>query len=192
MPRDIQLLKNVPPRPQPAGSLSLTGNVWDDMVGLLNKWNAQFRRPFPQDCIAEPLETWRKVATDDLDGRQMQMFSDQEYRIARDDFWGTSIWDLKDVNWSAIKNGCSSMLVPTKATSSAVGDVSFYYVREKVLGICFPALCWLLREDYTAEEIEAAWEHMPVLKIGKANRSGPGPGQKRKAHSDVGSWQRWY
>lgn len=67
------------------------------------------------------------------------------------------------------------MLVPTMARS-AVGDVFFHYVRE-VLAISFPAFCWMLRDDHTADEIETAWVYMPLVRPGKSNR-----GQhKRKA-----------
>ena len=104
------------------------------------------------------------------------------------DLRGTLLWDLDDVDWNSFKNWRdsfansppSSMLVP--CYSSAVGD-NFHYARA-VLGINFAALCWLLQHDYTADEIEDAWQHMPVIKPGKTNRGAPGGNRASK-------WKRW-
>ena len=187
-PLDLQLLKKVPPRPVPKsqrqGQLTLTGTVRYQMEGLLTKYNWQVRRPFPQHWNVNQLDTWQKVATNRLDTDQMDAASDKRYRIATPELYGTSVWHHGDVDWKAMGKTCSSLLVPTRpvsAASSAVGDVSFHYVREDVLGICFNALCWLLRHHHTAVEIEAAWQTMPIVRPGRPNRSDPAPGQKRKA-----------
>ena len=114
------------------------------------------------------LDTWRKVATESLDASQVENFAgrDCHYRVPFIQLRQTFVWQQQDVD---LPDVASSMLVPTitsAASSSAVGDVSFHIVRT-VSAISFPALCWLLRDCHTAEEIEQAWLHMPLVRPGK-------------------------
>lgn len=161
----LRLFDAVPPPPKPH---SARGSR-KDFVGLLVKYNWQFRRPFPQNCNAAQLDTWEKVPTHTLqaDGH-LEYLSSQFFEVPINEFKETCVWHQNDVNWNAIRTRCSSLSVPAKA-SSAVGGGSFHYIRE-VLAISFPALCWILRNSHTAEEIETAWQLMPIVRPGKSNR----------------------
>ena len=143
------------------------------MLGLVAKYNWQFRRPYPQRCNLlqlDKLDAWRPVATERLDASQVATFPGHQYHIDLREFRETFIWEQGDVDWTAAVGVPSSMLVPTTA--------GYQYVRE-VLAISFPSLCWLLRHHHTAEEFETAWLRMPLLRLGKSNRGGRG-GQKKK------------
>ena len=172
-----RLRESVPARPQSSTNapLTLTKVPRYGMLGLVAKYNWQYRRPFPHHCNME-LDAWRKVATKSLGAGQVAIFSGHQYRIGLGEFRETFIWQQENVDWTALRAAPSSMLVPTMAGSAASSGMSdsFHYVRQ-VLAISFPALCWALRDYHTAEEIETAWVHMPLLKAGKSNR-----GQKRK------------
>ena len=174
--RPRRLLDSVPSRPRrftgrplATPSFRLSQNSLGALLGLVAKYNWQFRRPYPQRCNVvqlDQLDAWRKVATKSLDASQVQIFSGQQYRIDSREFRETFIWQQEDVDWTAAVGAPSSMLVPA--------TVGFHYVRE-VSAMSFPSLCWLLRNHHTAEEIETAWLQMPLVKPGKSNR-----GQKKK------------
>ena len=141
------------------------------VLGLLAKYNWQFRRPYPHRGNVE-LDTWQKAPAKVLDAGQIELFSGREFRVATKEFRETSIWFQEDIDWPALTMP-SSMIVPTTDRSAppwAAGHPpTFYYIRQ-VSTISFPALCWLFRNDATAAAIEAAWLQMPIVKPGKANR----------------------
>ena len=174
-----RLLESVPRRPLATDGPSATAprlvdNPRGQMLGLLAKYNWQFRRPYPQRgnvLRLDQLDGWRPVATDRLDANQVQIFSGHQYHIDLREFRETFIWAQENVDWTAAVGAPSSMLVPT--------TVGYHYVRT-VTGICFPSLCWVLRRYHTAEEIETAWLHMPLLRPGKSNRGTQGRQKKGK------------
>ena len=75
------------------------------------------------------------------------------------------------------------MLVPVSlkhSPTSAVGEEQ-YYVRS-VTTVTFPALCYLLGEQFTAAEIEEVWLALPIVKPGKPNRGTTG-------HKKANKWK---
>ena len=63
--------------------------------------------------------------------------------------------------------------------TSAVGDDTSPRVAvRKVLAMCFPSLCCLLKDSFTANEINAAWLCMPLVRTAKGAR-GTWAGQQR-------------
>ena len=156
---------------RPLASVTLTDGPRFDLLGLLAKYNWQYRRPFPQYWNVK-LDAWRLMA----DGKEFDMFRGKDYHVRGNELQETSVWQKLNVDWEAWACSPSSMLVPTTTcapSSSAVGDsspVRQVYVR-RVVTINFPALCWLLRKNHSAAEVEEAWLRMPLVKCGKKNRS---------------------
>ena len=113
-----------------------------------------------------------------------------DYRVATEELRETSIWFQEDVDWPA-KTLPSSMIVPTKfgrpppwqRAPTEDPRPPFYYIR-KVVTTSFPALCWLLRDQDTAADIEAAWLDMPIVKPGRVNR-GVNSGTSNKRTRDA-------
>ena len=96
---------------------------------------------------------------------------------------GTQIWDQAD--WFAWEKAKSSMIVPMKDGASAVGDFG-----RTVVTTSFHALCWLLGDFHTADEIEEAWERMPLVKMarGKDKYRGVKGGRSSRSWSSR-SWE---
>ena len=150
------------------------------MLGLIAKYNWQFRRPYV--FLSERLkrlDVWRKVAHVDADTVAWMCGAPAMFRVGMDELRETWIWHLDDVDWKALEAAPSSMVVPSNKGSwvpwSAIGGTWHlqwhcrYYLR-RVLAITFPALCLLLAEEHTAEQIEAYWLQMPLVTVGKPNR----------------------
>ena len=176
-----RLLAAVSPRPETAVDDN-HNTPTNALLGLVDKYNWQFRRPYPQRSNVE-LDIWRKVPAKTLRAEQIDFFSDEEHSVDTNELRETSIWLQGDIDWPALWR-VSSMIVPAKDRSTPpwlVGNVNpiYYYVRQ-VLTISFPALCWLLRNHATADDIETAWLHMPIVKpVRQAKVSGTG--RKRNA-----------
>ena len=178
------LLDSVSQRPCLRRTLSSTGRAFThnpcyDMLGLLTKYNWEFRHPCPKKCIySSNLDVWHKVAEEKIDSDLLAHFSASQFQVDVEELRESPIWDKEDVDWTAWG---SSMIVPamdwTSASTSAIGDKCFYV--RKVLSINFPGLCCMLQKYHTADEIEEAWLHMPLVKRGKANR-GSSSGQRMK------------
>ena len=123
---NLRLFDAVPPPPQDrAGSRDRDESDprRRDFKQLLAKHNWEFRRPFPHHTDFRQLDKWRKVHTwwslhpDHLN------FLSGHFQAPVKELLETSIWNTNDVNWGVIGRFCSSMLVPTYA-SSAVRDWS--------------------------------------------------------------------
>ena len=187
-----RLLDSVPGRPL----ASTSSGVRCDMRGLLAKYNLEYRRPYPQHCNATALDSWRRMSKGDLDDERVRRFSTHPFHVSIVDFRGTALLHHgreRSVDWAAWRLSPSSMVVPLPAGGelSAVGGNDCF--ARKVVTINFPALCWLLRDDHSADEIELAWLCMPLVKRGKANRGSGGGWQKNRGSG--GGWQerrgRW-
>ena len=80
-----------------------------------------------------------------------------------------------DLDWDGWMNNPSSLVVPTKKTG-------IYFMRT-VVAIGFAALCLLLRDLNSAQEIEEAWLKMPIVKPRKTNRGTSSGDNKWKGDS---------
>ena len=130
------------------------------MLNLFDKHNLQYRRPVPYNAVG--WEKWLKVP------RPRRLLS-QGWHIEDKELKETSVWNLEGVAWTDWFEYPCSMVLPCKP--AAVGANGDYLVRE-VTTINFPALCWLLGDAFTAEEIEAAWFHMPLVHSGFGRHPG--------------------
>ena len=111
----------------------------------------------------------------------LDLYLGGHFDVDADDLEDTMIWENPDIDWKAWEKKPSSMLVPVvlkKPRTSAVGAGS-YYVRS-VTGVTFPGLCYLLGDQFTATQIEAAWLDLPLIKPGKKNRGKKGRKRSRQ------------
>jgi len=159
--RDMgRLLDDVPSRPTAWESRPLATNRRYEFLGLLAKYNLEYRRPFPQDRNARPLDLWHMRKGEAGQAELVDRMMAPDFRVP-DFAWETLSW--WDVKWDAPR---SSMLVPLK---SAFGDPPMAIFRE-VLGVPFPCFAFINRESFTAAQIEEAWQKLPILRRGKGTR----------------------
>ena len=179
-----KLLEDVPGRPSASCK---GGNAADDMLGLIAKFNWQYKRPTPNEFAL--VDTWAK-SRQALTPEHLQFFIySRNFDIDQDEFRHTHMWAEKEVDWNAWHSNAggdaalgawtgSSMLVPASLPSrSAVGERKYY--ERSVTTICFPAFCFLLRAHFTAVQISDAWLKLPLVMKGKKNRGSNGSGKKR-------------
>ena len=173
-----RLLDDVPERPSASEGRPLAASKRYEFLGLLAKYNLEYRRPYPQERNAMSLDRWHKM---DL-GRPLAAWAKTSiekmmapyFRVP--EYPQTLAW--WDVDWDA---EITSMMVPLK---SAVGDPPCALFRE-VLGTNFPCFSYINRKDFTAAQIEEAWVQLPVLRRGKMNR-GTNAGRQQ---GDRGRWR---
>ena len=174
------LLASVTPRPtstgQPLASTSRSDeDKRKDLLGLFNKYNLEYRRPYPQHRNMMRMDVWDSVPTPwtlaPSNKAAVALFASADFGVAQNDLRGTQIWDEEQTDWDAFGKVSSSMIVKMKdgassasSSSSAFGDIKTCLVRS-VVTTSFPALCWLLGDCYTADEIEEAWKRMPLVKL---------------------------
>ena len=177
-----RLLESIPRRPtllstgRPLASSNFSHNPCYDMLGLLLKYNLEFRRACPKKQIKSDLDVWSKVAEATMESDWFSFFTSAQFQVPVEELRESTIWDKTDVDWTA---WISSMIAPAwsgSSAASAIGDKCFYV--RKVLTISFPALCVMLQQFHTATEIEQAWLRMPLVKLRKANRGSAG-GRRR-------------
>ena len=109
-------------------------------------------------------------------------FLGDEWWISKLDWHWTGMWDSIVVDWDEWARTPSSMLHPkkhervTRSRSPAVGgrrcserQERHYFVRRPWV-VNFPAFVGLLGKEFTGTEIIEAWEKMPLVKPGRANR----------------------
>ena len=169
-----RLLENVPRRPgHPKAPWRYNASY--EMLGMLTKYNLEYRRPYP---VAEnaPFEKWRYAFWDDLEkegvAARLQL---PEFTASESALSSSAIWTRVDVDW----RWHNTMMVSLK---SAVGDLrpSGDVAVRQVLGISFPAFCWLLRNSHNASDIEKAWVYLPIVRRGKAARGAKGRGNRKR------------
>ena len=139
------------------------------MKGLFSKYTWQYRRPCPN--ISPLVEAWVKSSKTKLPDVLLDLFLNEQYHIEDEELKPTAVWERQDVDWNAWYDAPSSMLIPAYSApgpSSALGEQQ--YICRCVSATNFPALCYLLGEQFTATEIEAAWLHMPLVRPGKSVR----------------------
>ena len=170
-----KLLEDVPPPPWDAGN----GRPWasnhshvdspsQQLQGLFSKYNYQYRRPWASDSIL--MDSWcsgftikgSPVITPDL----LDLFNGDDYNVEEESLRNTFVWGQGSVAWQTWKG--SSMLVPITPEDPAVGGNE--YLCRCVITTCFPAFCYVLGENFTAREVEVAWNKLPIVKTGKKNR----------------------
>ena len=117
------------------------------------------------------IDTWIISPAKDISVAVVNLFTSDQYQINPDDLRHSSIMHQGNVDWARWYKQPSSLLVPYKS-ASAVGELK-YFVR-CVTTTTFPALCYLLGQDFIATEIEDAWKKLPVVKYGKKNRGSHG------------------
>ena len=183
MPFDT-LLASVKPRPVSTGRpLAPTGlpdgEKRKDLLGLFSKYNLEYRRPYPQHRNIAGMDVWKTLVEAPCDSP----FTSEDFRVELRDFSGTQIWDQAD--WFAWEKAKSSMIVPMKDGASAVGDFG-----RTVVTTSFHALCWLLGDFHTADEIEEAWERMPLVKMARGKDKYRGVNGARSSRS--WSSQSWW
>jgi hypothetical protein len=170
-----KLLEDVPARLYEAGN----GRPWasnhphvdspsQQLQGLFSKYNYQYRRPCASDSIL--MDSWcsgftikgSPVITPDL----LDLFNGDDYNVEEESLRNTFVWGQGSVAWQTWKG--SSMLVPITPEDPAVGGNE--YLCRCVITTCFPAFCYVLGENFTARQVEVAWNKLPIVKISKKNR----------------------
>ena len=160
------LLADVPGRPWSASPRRpLASTASDDLLGLLAKYNLQYRRPAPHNFTM--LDGWTLNRMTNIDDEVLQLFTGPQYNIATPELRHTHVWQQSDVDWNSWSAHPSSVLVPVfspHSPTSAVGEEQYYC--RSVTTTTFPAFCYLLGEQFTAAEIEAAWLEPPACEAG--------------------------
>ena len=171
-----QLLENVPGRPgrvQPPWKY----NPRYDMLGLLAKYNLEYRRPYPLAQNA-PFETWSDVCWAELQKEEVidrLNLPEFNFSATAGALSASTIWSRGDADW----RWHTSMMVSLHAVSD---DEDYWIAIRQVLAISFPGFCWLLRISHTASDIEAAWLRLPTVRCGKAAR-GTNAGKSKRARN---------
>ena len=127
-----------------------------DMLGLLSKFNLQYRRPYPANCDF-PLDVWKPCHA--AVGAQL---SAPYFNIDACDLESTVV----------LCRPCSDDDIDRNGTNSMVAHTFSGKMVRTVVGISFPALCLLLQEEYSAVDIERAWTEMPMVRRGKPHTRG--------------------
>ena len=122
----------------------------------------------------------------------LEIFQGGDYDVHKDELRNTYVGEKKGVAWQSWGGAAvgaeigSSMLIPVTPVNPAVGGKE--YLCRCVLTTCFPAFCYLLGAHFTANELEVAWNKLPLVKPGKANRGCPSPGAGKRHKK----WTEWW
>ena len=170
------LFKKIPEKPPKKSwplAASASGETVTQFRGMLTKYNYEYRRPFLGEAFIPSLDTWKleDCRPQEIDDR-LQFLSSNWFRVPMKNIWHSAnkAWDRVAVDckaaialdWDEWEKNPSSLVVPTTKPG-------IYFVRT-VLAIGFAALCLLLRDLNSAQEIEEAWLKMPIVKPKKTNR----------------------
>ena len=181
-----RLLEDTPHRPDPCPPWAtdrdgkLHSNKIDRMLGLISKYNWEYRRPYLYPEIV-PLEHWSSMRAKDLPHGALQVLHDRKFRVEWEQLRQTPVWDCDAV---ADMDPPSSMMLPLWSKSAVGGEwvTDEWAMVRRVLAISFPRLCVELMGQYTAREIAEAWERSPIVCNRKPSGGPPGPGTR---------WTRW-
>ena len=150
------------------------------MIGLISKYNMEYRRPYPFEQMA-PLEHWSTMRVRDLPHGALQFLNEPKFQVDWEELRETAVWHSRG---AANMDPPSSMIIPLWS-QSAVGDewvTDEWAMVRRVLAISFPRLCVELMGQYTARQIEAAWETFPIVSNIKPSGGPPSRGSQ---------WTRW-
>ena len=176
------LLSNVPHRPLASSThhsrLSRAALVDDDsamkdVLGLLSKYQFQYRRPcrFNQEAA---VDEWHARTAEEYP----EHLATDAFHVPRGDF-NDSIsmcpGDLMQLDRSAIGGD--------KVCSMLCHSVDQWWSR-KVVGVSFPLYLWVFH-GVDAMSIETSWLELPLIRIGKRPR-GTNAGRKLRANTNVG------
>ena len=180
----MPLFADIPRRPHRQDARRPSASVAaDELVGLLAKYNLQYRRPAPIKLTM--LDNWTLSPANNIPVDVVKLFTSEPYHVDVNELRHTHVWQQGNVDWDRWNKQPSSLPVPVLPVDklpSAVGEIK-YYVR-CVTTTTFPALCFLLGKDFSARDIEAAWLQLPIVKSGKKNRGSHGGWSKK------GNWWR--
>ena len=170
----LRLLHDVPARPSASNSLPLTTNAQFTFLGMLSKYNFEYRRPFPMQRNAPTLDVWHRTVVGARQPLAQAAVNDMMapcFLVPEIEGTFEGQDDTLYVDWIA---PMSSMMARLQ---SAVGDDNQYALFRDVLGINFPCFCYFLKDDFTARQIEEAWLQCPVIRRAKTSRGSTGGGR---------------
>ena len=192
--RTGRLLDDVPRRPDAPGAdrssrpslaadpVELGSNAPDKMMGLISKWNMQYRRPWPLHEMLPHGEIWSTIRVRDLPYGALEVLHGPNFSVGWEELRETPAWHSRNAANMALP---SSMIIPLWSRSTVggkwVADV-FATVR-RVLAISFPQLCLALKDQYSAKAIVQAWETFPIVSDRKSS-GGPPSQRSRRTRND--------
>ena len=179
------LLADVPGRPWRADLRRPSASVEaDNFLGLMSKYNLQYRRPAPNNLTM--LDNWTLSLAKNIPDYVVKLLTSERYHVDVLELRHTHVWQQCTVDWKSWREQPSSMLisvVSVETSASAVGEIKYY--TRSVTTTTFLAFCYLLGKQFSARDIEAAWLELPVVKPGKQNRGASGGGSKKN------KWKYW-
>ena len=172
--RTGRLLDDVPRRPDApsadrssrpslaADPVELGSNAPDKMMGLIAKWNLQYRRPWPYHEMLPHGEIWSTIRVRDLPYGALEVLHGPNFSVEWQELRETSVWDRRDV---VDMGRPSSMILPLWSRSAVCGPwvADELAMVRRVPAIIFPQLCLELMGQFSARDIEAAWESFPIV-----------------------------
>ena len=161
-----------------ADPVELGSNAPDKMMGLIAKWNLQYRRPWPLHEMLPHGEIWSTIRVRDLPYSALEVLFGPNFSVGWEELRQTSVWGRHDVADMALP---SSMIIPLWSRSTVGGKWvadEFAMVR-RVLAISFPQLCLALKDQYSAKAIEQAWETFPIVSDRKSSGGPPSAKSRR-------------
>ncbi len=143
-----------------------------DVLGIVSKYQFQYRRPYLHNTEADS-DTWGRPLATKEPPENLTCYS---LCVAPDDFGDA--WALLPCGMfkpeSAIGNRVCSLLAKSLSLDK-------FYTRT-VVGVSFPYFLWTFRKCQTALAIEHAWLTLPLIRQGKPGR-GTNAGRANQLHS---------
>ena len=127
------------------------------MMGLIAKYNLQYRRPWPYHEMLPHMENWAAMHVRGLPHEALKVLRGPNFSVERRELRETSVCDRRHV---VDMGRPSSMILPLWSRSAVCGTwvADELAMVRRVVAISFPQLCMELMGQYTARTIEAASE----------------------------------